>query len=85
MAAYSSNEIVDIILVLGKAGFLADEIIVEQTLYCNRYPFRRHLNAMQIRRILLRERRRIHKRNHKQTNAEADVNDSRVLAVLAIT
>jgi len=38
---------------------------------------------MQIKRILLRERRRIRKRNRKQINAE-DVNDPRVLAVLAM-
>jgi len=39
---------------------------------------------MQIRRILLRERRRIRKRNRKQINAEDDVNDPRVLAVLVM-
>jgi len=39
---------------------------------------------MQIRRILLRERRRIRKRNDKQINAEDDVNDPHVLAVLAM-
>jgi len=50
-----------------------DEIIVEQK-DRNRYPFR-HTNAMQIRKILLRERRRIRKRNHKQINSEDDVND----------
>jgi len=44
-----------------------DEIIVEQK-DRNRYPFRRH--PMQIRRILLRERRRVRKRNRKQINAE---------------
>jgi len=56
-------------------------------------------NAMQIRRILLRKCRRIcrflrkslkkesvenRKRNRKQINAEDDVNDPRVLAVLAM-
>jgi len=39
---------------------------------------------MQIRRILLRERRRIRKRNRKQINAEDDVNNPRVLATLAM-
>ncbi|KAL6265767.1 hypothetical protein P5V15_002578 [Pogonomyrmex californicus] len=39
---------------------------------------------MQIRRISLRERRKIRKRNRKQINAEDDVNDPRVLAVLAM-
>ncbi|KAL6268071.1 hypothetical protein P5V15_001159 [Pogonomyrmex californicus] len=52
MVAYSSNEIIDIILVFGEAG--QNNCRVER-LYCNRYPFRRHPNAMQIRRILLRE------------------------------
>jgi len=47
-----------------------------ERLYRNRYPFRRHLNAMQIRKILLRERRKIRKRNCKQINAED--NDPRV-------
>jgi len=42
-----------------------------------------HSNAMQIRKILLRERRRIRKKNRKQIN-EDDVNDPRVLAVLAM-
>jgi len=37
---------------------------------------------MQIRRILLREFRRIRKRNCKQINAEDDVKDPRVLEVL---
>ena len=46
-----------------------------ERLYRNRYSFRRHPDAMQIRRILLRERRRIRKRNRKQINAEDDVND----------
>jgi len=81
MAAYSSNEIVDIILVLGEAG---RNYCKAEGLYRNRYPFRRYPNAMQIRRILLRERRRIRKRNRKQINAEDDVNDPRVLAVLAM-
>jgi len=36
---------------------------------------------MQIRRVLLRESKRIRKRNHKQINAEDDVNDSRVLVM----
>jgi len=62
MAAYNSNDIVDIILI-GKVE---------------------HPNAMQIRRILLRERRRIRKSNRKQINAEDDVNDSHLLAVLAM-
>jgi len=64
-----------------------DKIIVERKdciIYCNRYSFRRHPNAMQIRRILLWECRRICKRNRKQINAEDDVNDPRVLAVLAM-
>jgi len=39
---------------------------------------------MQIRRILLQERRRIRKRNRKQINAEDDVNDPHVLAVLTM-
>jgi len=59
MAAYSSNEIVDIsliILVLGKAG---QNYCRAERLYRNRYPFRQHPNALQIRRILLREHRRI--------------------------
>ncbi|KAL6254732.1 hypothetical protein P5V15_014055 [Pogonomyrmex californicus] len=43
-----------------------------ERLYRNRYP------------NLLRERRRIRKRNHKQINAEDDVNNPRVLAVLAV-
>jgi len=81
MAAYSSNEIVDIILVLGETG---RNYCKAEGLYRNRYPFRRYPNAMQIRRILLRERRRIRKRNRKQINAEDDVNDPRVLAVLAM-
>jgi len=34
--------------------------------------------------MLLQERRKIRKRNHKQINAEDDVNDPRVLAVLAM-
>jgi len=54
MAAYSSNEIVDIILVLGEA----ERNYWTERLYRNKYPFRRHPNAMQIRRILLRERKR---------------------------
>jgi len=81
MAAYSSNEIVDIILVLSEAG---RNYCRAERLYCNKYPFRRHPNAIQIRRILLREGRRIRKRNRKQINAENDVNDLRVLAVLAM-
>jgi len=40
-------------------------------------------NAMQIR-ILLQERRRISKRNRKQINAEDNVNDPRVLTMLAM-
>jgi len=51
MAAYSSNEIVDIILVLSEAG---QNYCRAKRLYRNRYPFRRYPNAMQIRRILLR-------------------------------
>jgi len=62
MVAYSLNKIVDIILVLGAAG---RNYCRTQRLYRNRYPFRRHPNAMQIRKILLRERRRIRKRNRK--------------------
>jgi len=38
---------------------------------------------MQIR-ILLRERKRIRKRNYKQINAKDNVNDPRVLVVLAM-
>jgi len=60
MAAYSSNEIIDTILVLGEAG----NYCRTERLYRNKYPFRRHPNAMQIRRNLL-ERRRIRKRNRK--------------------
>lgn len=74
MAVHSSNEIVDIILVLGEAG---QNYCRVERLYRNRYPFRWYLNAIQIR-ILLRERRRIRKRNRKQINA-----DPLVLAVLA--
>jgi len=81
MAAYSSNEIIDIILVLDEAG---RNYCKAERLYLNRYLFRRHPNAMQIRRILLREHRRIRKKNRKQINAEDDVNDPRVLAVLAM-
>ena len=39
---------------------------------------------MQIRRILLQERRRIRNRNRKQINVEDDVNDPCVLAVLVM-
>jgi len=78
MAAYSSNEIIDIIFVLGEAG---RNYCKTERSYCNIYPFRRHPNAMQIRRVLLRESKRIRKRNHKQINAEDDVNDSRVLVM----
>jgi len=39
---------------------------------------------MQIRRILLQESKRIRKRICKQINAEDDVNDLRILAVLAM-
>jgi len=55
-------------------------------LYRNRHPFRRHSNAsaMQIRRILLQERRRIRNRNRKQINVEDDINDPYVLAVLVM-
>jgi len=81
MAAYSSTEIVDIILVLDEAE---RNYCRAERLYGNRYPFRRHSNAMQIRRILLRERRRIYKRNRKQINVEDDVSNPRVLAVLAM-
>jgi len=42
-----------------------DEIYRAERLYHNGYPFRWHPNAMQIR-ILLRECRRIRKRNRKQ-------------------
>jgi len=56
MAAYSSNEIVDIILVLDEAR---RNYCRAERLYRNRYSFRRHPHAMQIRRILLREHRRI--------------------------
>jgi len=76
-----TNEIVDIILVLGEAR---RNYCRAQKLHRNRYPFKRLPNAMQIRRILLRERRRIHKRNRKQINAEEDVSDLRVLTVLAM-
>jgi len=76
---YSSNEIVDIILVLGKTG---RNYCRAERLYHNRYSFRRHPNAMQTRRILLRERRRIRKRNCKQINAEDDVNDLRILVLV---
>jgi len=68
--SFFQNEIVDIILILGEAG---QNYCRAEKLYRNRYPFRRHPNAMQIRRILLQERRRIHKRNRKQINAEHDV------------
>jgi len=54
MTAYSSNKIVDIILVLGEAG---RNYCRAERVYQNRYPVRRHPNAMQIRRILLRERK----------------------------
>jgi len=53
-----------------------------ERLYRNRYPFRRQPNAIQIRKIL-RERRKIRKKNLKQISAEDDVNP-RVLAVLAM-
>jgi len=56
MAAYNSYEIVDIIHVLGEAG---RNYCRAERLYRNRYPFRWHQNTMQMRRILLRERRRI--------------------------
>jgi len=81
MAAYSSNEVVDIIFVFGEAE---RNYCRAERFYHNKYSFRRHPNAMQIRRILLRERRRIRKRNRKQINTEDDVNDPRVLAVLAM-
>ncbi|KYN29435.1 hypothetical protein ALC57_01102, partial [Trachymyrmex cornetzi] len=42
---YSSNKIVDIILVLGEAG---RNYCRAERLYHNRYPFRQHPNAMQI-------------------------------------
>jgi len=60
MVAYSSNEIVNIILVLGEAGW---NYCRAERLYHNRYPFKRHPNTMQIRKILLRKRRKICKRN----------------------
>jgi len=69
MAAYNSNEIVDIILVLGETG---RNYCKTERLYRNRYPFRWYPNAMQIRRILLRKRKRVRKRNRKQINAEHD-------------
>ena len=81
MAAYSSNEIVDIIFVLDKAG---QNYCRAERLYRNEHPFRQHPNAIQIRRLLLRERRRIRKRICKQINAKNDVNDPRILAVLAM-
>jgi len=62
--------------VLGEAG---QNYYRAERLYRNRYPFKRHPNTMQIRRILLQERR-ICKRNRKQINTEDDVNDSHVLA-----
>jgi len=71
----------DMILVLGEAG---QNYCRAERLYRNRYPFRWHPNATQIKRILLRKRRRICKRNRKQINAEDDVNDPRVLVVLAM-
>lgn len=48
MVDYNSSEIVDISLCLVKLN----KIIVEQSDCYNRYPFRRHPNVMQIRRIL---------------------------------
>jgi len=60
-----------------------DEIIVEQK-DCMIIDIRLDDIQMQIRRILLRERRRIREKNRKQINAEDDVNDSHVLAVLAM-
>ena len=63
-----------------------DEIIVEQK-DCIVINIRLDDIQMQIRRILLRESRRIRKRtdkrNCKQINAEDDVNNPRVLALLA--
>ena len=79
IATYSSNKIIDIILVFGEAG---QNYYRAERLYRNRYLFR-HPSVM-IRRILLWERRRIRKRNRKQINAEDDVNDPRILAVLAM-
>jgi len=58
MAAYSSNEIVDIIPVLGEAG---QNYCREERLYHNRYLFRRHLNAMQMRRIFENVERSVRK------------------------
>ena len=75
MAAYSSNEIVDIIFVLGEAE---RNYCRAEKLYRNIYPFRRHPNTMKIRRILLQERRKIRKKNCKQINAADDVNDPHV-------
>jgi len=67
MTAYSSNEIVDIILVLGEAGRNC------RAKNCIVIDIRLNDIQMQIRRILLRKR--IHKQNRKQINAEDDVND----------
>jgi len=59
-----------------------DEIIVEQK-DCIVIGIRLDDIQMQIRRILLQERRRIRKRSRKQINAKDDVNP-RVLTMLAI-
>jgi len=60
-----------------------DEIIVEQK-DCIVIDIRLDDIQMQCIKILLGERKRIRKRNRKQINAEDDVNDPRVLAVLAM-
>jgi len=68
---YSSNEIVDIILVLDRFNYRRTK-----KLHYNRY---RCPNAIQIKKILLREHTRIRRRNRK--NTEQDI-DPLLLAVL---
>ena len=50
-----------------------DEIIIVEQKDCILIDIRLDNIQMQLRRILLRERRRIRKINHKQINAEDDV------------
>ncbi|KAL6268282.1 hypothetical protein P5V15_001398 [Pogonomyrmex californicus] len=52
MAAYSSNEIIDIIFVLGEAG---RNYCRAERLYHNRYSFRRHPNTADKKNFITRQ------------------------------
>jgi len=81
MPDYTSNEIVDIILILGECHNNYRQAAV---LYHNRFPHRRHSNHCMISRLVLRQRQRQRQKRQRRCINVSERNDLTILAVLRI-